>query len=115
MSQAIQTRDAAPSKRAATEKHFQELELALQQAQSEEEAANDFARRSLEIQQELKAIKARAKVPVAVSEDSDHEILPSAPSSGPSAVSSRSEEDLNQLVSGIVSKAVSLFHHFLRL
>ena len=41
LSQALETCDAAAAKRAATEKRFQELELALQQAQVEEEAAND--------------------------------------------------------------------------
>ena len=95
----------------ATEKHFQELELALQQAQVEEEAANDFTRRSLKIHQELKAIKARAKAPVACSDESDHKTHPSTPS----AVLPHSEEDLNCLVTGIVSKVVSLFHHFLKL
>ena len=95
----------------ATEKHFQELELALQQAQVEEEAANDFSRRSLEIHQELKTIKARAKAPVACSDKSDHETHPSIPS----AVLPHSKEDLNRLITGIVSKVVSLFHHFLKL
>ena len=118
LSQAIETRDAAAAKRATTEKRFQELELALQQAQVEEEAANDFDRRSLEIQQELRSIKARAraKAPTTISDDSDHEDLPPAPSSRPSssgAALPQSEDDLARLVSGIVAKAVSHFHHFL--
>ena len=107
LSQAIETRDAAASKRAATEKQFQDLELALQQAQAEEEAADDFARRSLEIQQELKAIKARAKVPVP-DPVSDHDALPPVQSSSSPAALPRSE-DLTRLVSDIVSKTVSFF------
>ena len=116
LSQAIETRDAAAAKRAATEQRFQELELALQQAQVEEEAANDFARRSLEIQQELKAIKAHAKASVPVPDlDSDPEVLPPAtqPSSS-TAVLPRSEEDLARLVTNLVSKTVSCFHHFFK-
>ena len=109
----METRDAAAAKRAATEKRFQDLELALQQAQEDEAVADDFARRASEIQQELKAIKARAKTPVICSDDSDHEPLPPAP--GPSTALPRDEDDLNRLVSGIVAKTVSLFHHFLRL
>ena len=106
LSQAIDTRDAAASKRAATEKRFQDLELALQQAQAEEEAADDFARRSLEIQQELKAIKARAKVPVP-DPDSDLDVLPPAPQPSSSPAALPRSEDLARLVSDIVSKTVS--------
>ena len=114
LSQALETRDAAAAKRAATEKRFQDLELALQQAQEEEAVANDFARRSLDIQQELKAIKARADVPVVCSDDSEQDPLP-GPVAGPSSVLPRTEEDLNRLVSGIIAKTVSIFHLFLSL
>ena len=112
LSQALETREAAAAKRAATEKRFHDLELALQQAQEDEVASEEFARRSLEIQQELKAIKARAKVPVIVSDESDHEPLPPSSAPGSSSALPRTEEDLNRLVSGIVAKTVSFFHHF---
>ena len=115
LSQALETRDAAAAKRAATEKRFQDRKLALQQAQEEEVAADDFARRAMEIQQELKAIKARAKAPVVCSDESDHEPLPTAPVPGSCAVLPQNEEDLTRLVSGFVAKTVSLFHHFLSL
>ena len=117
LSQALKTRDAAAAKRAATEKRFQDLELALQQAQEEEAVANDFARRSLDIQQELKAIKARANIPVVCLDDSEHDAFPSVPVAGPSSVLPQTEEDLTvtEDVTGIIAKTVGIFHPFLRL